>query len=604
MAKDWQSAFQTGTSHLSPATITLLQAMEDSIAAAAGSDTEYALLSGTAGGATTLTLTRLPSAPVAAQAWVIVGVYTSSAELRKVSSVVSSTLTLTSALSNAHSANDLVMVVTGGSVSTPQWACKGDGSTDDHDALQAAITAAATAQLWLDGQGRTHITSSPLIFPANHLIKNITIKAKSSFAPADSNGAMAMTQSGNIVAVASADPATDIITTSTAHAIPGDGIGVVFQGASLPTGLVAGRLYYAYNRTTFTFTVSDTVGGGITDITATGTGTAYCEVYASNAKSHLRFMLLECNLVSGLNGILASVQQQTQWDKLRVNNGASGITTKGQQADWRNIEVINCTDSIVFDNMSFLYVKDVNCEQFSATAFKSQNGLVTSHLLGIHLESRDSAGVYCDFATSYASNCIFDDINMSGFGTDTSAWVGFDFNSSQNSYTIRRLRFPQGTSSAPSAIAVQDTYRGQTAYVWADSSGASANREISEIVAANIPTSGSFTEEYGGTTWWGMGGRRVQIGTQRDAQPTVVIIAGSTQTGDQLVVKDTVGAIQFQITKDAQLKLGGQSKLLSGSGIPGAGLGANGDYYFRVDTPGTANQRLYVKSAGAWTGIV
>lgn len=40
--------------------------------------------------------------------------------------------------------------------------------------------------------------------------------------------------------------------------------------------------------------------------------------------------------------------------------------------------------------------------------------------------------------------------------------------------------------------------------------------------------------------------------------------------------------------------------LWSGSGVPAAGLGANGDYYFRTDTPGTVGQRIYVKSAGAW----
>ena len=40
------------------------------------------------------------------------------------------------------------------------------------------------------------------------------------------------------------------------------------------------------------------------------------------------------------------------------------------------------------------------------------------------------------------------------------------------------------------------------------------------------------------------------------------------------------------------------------SGAPAAGLGNNGDFYFRSDTPGTANQRIYVKSAGAWVGIV
>lgn len=41
-----------------------------------------------------------------------------------------------------------------------------------------------------------------------------------------------------------------------------------------------------------------------------------------------------------------------------------------------------------------------------------------------------------------------------------------------------------------------------------------------------------------------------------------------------------------------------------GSGAPSNSNGNNGDVYFRTDTPGTANQRLYVKAAGAWTGIL
>lgn len=48
--------------------------------------------------------------------------------------------------------------------------------------------------------------------------------------------------------------------------------------------------------------------------------------------------------------------------------------------------------------------------------------------------------------------------------------------------------------------------------------------------------------------------------------------------------------------------LGGN--LWGGSGVPAAGLGNNGDYFFRTDTPGVANQRVYVKSAGAWVGIL
>ena len=48
----------------------------------------------------------------------------------------------------------------------------------------------------------------------------------------------------------------------------------------------------------------------------------------------------------------------------------------------------------------------------------------------------------------------------------------------------------------------------------------------------------------------------------------------------------------------------GGGSIRGGSGAPAAGLGNNGDYFFRTDTPGTANQRVYVKSAGAWVGIL
>ena len=54
----------------------------------------------------------------------------------------------------------------------------------------------------------------------------------------------------------------------------------------------------------------------------------------------------------------------------------------------------------------------------------------------------------------------------------------------------------------------------------------------------------------------------------------------------------------------APIKVASATTLFSGSGAPSGSTGSNGDYYFRTDTPGTANQRIYVKSAGAWTGIV
>jgi len=44
--------------------------------------------------------------------------------------------------------------------------------------------------------------------------------------------------------------------------------------------------------------------------------------------------------------------------------------------------------------------------------------------------------------------------------------------------------------------------------------------------------------------------------------------------------------------------------LYAGAGVPNNANGANGSYYFRSDTPGTALQRVYIKSAGAWVGVV
>jgi hypothetical protein len=48
----------------------------------------------------------------------------------------------------------------------------------------------------------------------------------------------------------------------------------------------------------------------------------------------------------------------------------------------------------------------------------------------------------------------------------------------------------------------------------------------------------------------------------------------------------------------------GASAVRGGSGAPSAAVGSDGDFYFRKDTPTTANQRIYIRSAGAWVGIV
>lgn len=41
-----------------------------------------------------------------------------------------------------------------------------------------------------------------------------------------------------------------------------------------------------------------------------------------------------------------------------------------------------------------------------------------------------------------------------------------------------------------------------------------------------------------------------------------------------------------------------------GEGVPSGSNGNDGDVYFRTDTPGTLNQRIYVRVSGSWTGIL
>ena len=75
-----------------------------------------------------------------------------------------------------------------------------------------------------------------------------------------------------------------------------------------------------------------------------------------------------------------------------------------------------------------------------------------------------------------------------------------------------------------------------------------------------------------------------------------LVTGGSVQAGGAGVRMNNNGSVQFLTT--------GGGSVWGGSGAPAGGLGSNGDYYHRTDTPGTANQRIYVKSSGSWVGIL
>lgn len=573
------------------------------------SSLEAKLTNSPAAGTNSLTLDRTAPAGWVAQSFIVVDAYTPQAELVKMNSASGTSVVTVASLKYSHAAGDTVLLLNSGVATAALWGVKADGSTDDHDALQEAIVQCAANGIWLDCQAKTSIIASPLVLPQSHKIRNFNFKASASFAPADTNNAALMTQDGNIVSVVSADPATDIITTNVAHGIPADGIGVVFGGSSLPAGLVAGRFYYAYNRTTTTFTVSATVGGPNVDITATGTGTAYCEVYSANIKSFFQNGFLNCNLVPGLNGILVSVQQNAQWDVFRVDGAPGfGIRVTGQEAGWQNIEVNNCGVGIQFDNMSFLYAYEISMQGCTTSFLQGINaGLISSSLTGIHIEDLDAPGTYIDFATGPCSNVLLDDVTISGMGTDSASNVGIDLGVAGTkicTYEIRRLKFPTA-SVGTSNLAVRDNYRGKSILAYTASSTASADREIGCLIGNNVPSAGTISDSYVGTTVWGVGGKEMRFGQQQNISPLLELSPGSSQTADSLIVRDTTGAQKLGITKDAALWLAkllvgsnAGPQVLSGTGSPeGAVTAPVGSLFLRTD--GGTNTTVYRKEAGA-----
>ena len=81
---------------------------------------------------------------------------------------------------------------------------------------------------------------------------------------------------------------------------------------------------------------------------------------------------------------------------------------------------------------------------------------------------------------------------------------------------------------------------------------------------------------------------------------------GASATSDNEFV---LGTANHNVKIPGNLQLTASATLTSGTGAP-AIAGALGDWYIRIDTPTTADQRLYVcTTAGAagaavWTGIL
>lgn len=89
------------------------------------------------------------------------------------------------------------------------------------------------------------------------------------------------------------------------------------------------------------------------------------------------------------------------------------------------------------------------------------------------------------------------------------------------------------------------------------------------------------------------------------------LVAGNAFTPTTFIAAGTGAANASAIIAPSGVQLrnsgviGGTGPVIwGGNAAPTSALGSSGDYYFRTNAPGTANQRIYVNNGGTWVALV
>jgi hypothetical protein len=553
--------------------------------------TSYALAGAASAGATTITLDRT-AAPRVARQIVAIDAFTPECELRTVTAIAGTVLTV-SALEYAHSADDPVIFIDGGAVPAVLFGCKGDGSTDDHTAFQWGARQCHQANLWLDLQNRVYIISQPVLAGSSCKWRNGQITAKTAsptFAPAESNNAMVMMYAGNVKTF-TATAADDTFVTPTDHGIPAANIGVVFQGTNLPTGITAGKYYYARDivrsSPTWSFKVSTTSGGAAVDLTADGSGTAFCEVY-SLGRLLWDDIYVYGSDIAGLNGVLANVQQPSFWHKVRIQACPGvGAILQGQQMLFYNTIVTRCGTGMRFDGLSLCDFYGTNVETINTGPgiglhFNTNVlGNTSITFWGLHFETITNAAIHI----TQGVGLHFSRVHTNSAGP----LVVCDGTITNTGYHIENAYWATDDATY---VAIDDAARGWTgADVLLER--AHFGRLIDDFYApvdwAAIPTPPK-------SMWGGVGKGYHRVGGAAVDYPFMESRIPSGQSVDFWKVLDSAGAEAFAFKSDGAVQIKDGPLILAGTGTPEAAVTAPvGSLFLRTD----AATSLYVKQTGA-----
>lgn len=363
--------------------------------------------------------------------YVAIAPFTTSCEIRKVTSITGTAqINWSGATAFSHAVGDRVLFFQGDSVPASWFGAKGDNSTDDEAALQWALREMVAQGLWLDGESKPYLLGSPLVCPQYSRIKsfghsNGAFRVRSNFV-GDPRNALLVQQNGNIVSF-TASTVDSYFTTPTAHGMTSTGERVLLKG-TMPGGVTAGKIYWAINSTAdpLKFQVSETEGGAAITLGSNGSGTAYCKS-PGLGRLYMSDVFIDGQNLPNVNGFIATLQQQTEIWKLRIDNCPGfGMNLGGQQAVLHDTMMIGNGNSLVFDGAAIMWFKGLNIERSYKRAiwvmpkaqrlFRRNSDTDASNnnaIWGLHLEQNSPPGWGVVTADAIANN--FTVTNVTGF---------------------------------------------------------------------------------------------------------------------------------------------------------------------------------------------
>jgi len=543
--------------------------------------TKHSLASSSAIGASSVTLDVAPTTPESALKLVAIAPYTTNCEIRKISSIAGAVVNLVSARSltdttiSFNGTNETITYPGGLGSFLPGAKVKVTGSASNNGTFTVVSLSADTLTITVSENIVTEASGASVTLKIDlniaHSSGDAVLFLEAGLVPAEIYGVKADNNTGSASAnLAGLQRAADeYLWASQASSPLGYQAGIRLAPG---TTFINGEWFPEH---------AMTVEGANVDLSilkATGMTFAsnevavvhlrrvgdVCEFGAPgpSARLYLRDILIDGNNITGANGILASVQQPAYWESVRVINcpGYGIAICDTQQFVMSNIELTGCGIGLRYESCEFIFCDGLNIEQSITSDFLAEQqsggvGCDHNHFIGVHLETPLDAGEK-SFDIKSGDGWMFKNVFYSNPST-TSTLFNFDVTTGLTGRPIFTLENVRCNNPSASFKVVNDVQRGISRTAEA------VNRYMQLLVSG----------------------------------------VGFLETGWAIEVSGKPGGgLADPPTFQQGIRLSGN--LYGGSGVPAGGLGANGDFYFRTDTPGTANQRLYVKSAGAWTSIL